>query len=625
MSHAGCAWFIGCETRERDGVPAPELDPTTSAPSESAWREDGFAALRSYAPIGDGRTIALVGQDGAIDWFPIPYLDSVPVFAAVLDSSNGGRLDLAPSIAFSSERRYLPNTNVLETTFRTESGCVRVTDALNLGHGGRLPWTELVRRVEGVDGEVPMRWRVAPGTCFNSASPWARRTPHGVVLRIKNLNIGVCVSDGMEPEISDQALFGSFTVSAASRRVIGLVATEAEPLMLSPADDIDHGLDRTIGIWTDWSAQFERFDLADSWSDAVRRSVLILKQLIYSPTGAVAAAATTSLPERLAGEKNWDYRYAWVRDTAYTLDVLRRLGLREETHAAISWLLRTVRRHRSGTGVFYRLDGSPIDPVVEHEASGWRGIGPVVTGNRAQSQLQLSIYADLFSTVRLYVEAGHALDTDTGHMLTDFADQACDAWRRRDAGMWELEQLEHYTTSKLGCWHALRCAVKLAELGQIPGDPDRWAGEADRIREWVERECWSEELGSYEWYPGSGKLDASILLHAGSGYGRGSRMSSTIDALQRELSVGPLLYRFSGAREEQEGAFVACSFWAVSALHHVGRDAEARKLMAELVELTNDVGVLAEMIDPDDNSFLGNLPQGLSHLALVGAALDLQS
>lgn len=355
-------------------------------------------------------------------------------------------------------------------------------------------------------------------------------------------------------------------------------------------------------------------------------SVLILKQLIFSPTGAVAAAATTSLPERLSGGKNWDYRYAWVRDTAYTLDALRRLGIREETHAAISWLLRTVRRHRAGTGVFYRLDGSPVDPVVTREASGWRGIRPVMTGNRAHDQLQLSIYADLFNTVRLYVEAGHALDTDTGHMLADFADQACDAWRNRDAGMWELSQLEHYTTSKLGCWHALRCAVGLTEMGQIPGDPDRWASEAQRIRDWVERECWSEELKSYEWYPGSRKLDASILLHAGSGYDRGPRMSATIDALCRHLGRGPLLYRYSGAREEeQEGAFVACSFWAVSALHHVGRDAEAQKLMAELVDLTNDVGVLAEMIDPDNNSFVGNLPQGLSHLALIGAALDLQS
>jgi GH15 family glucan-1,4-alpha-glucosidase len=264
--------------------------------------------------------------------------------------------------------------------------------------------------------------------------------------------------------------------------------------------------------------------------------------------------------------------------------------------------------------------------VTHYEAPGWRSVGPVVTGNRADGQLQLSIFADLFDTVRLYVDGGHVLDTETGHLLAGFADRACDAWRHRDAGMWELTQREHYTTSKLGCWQALRCAVNLAEQGQIPGDPSRWACEAERISDWVRRRCWSEELGGYEWYPGSGKLDASILLHAGSGFDRGARMSATIDALRRELGCGPLLFRFSGAREdEQEGAFVACSFWAVSALHHVGRTDEARELMAELVTLANDVGVLPEMLDPEDHAFLGNLPQGLSHLALIGAALDLES
>jgi GH15 family glucan-1,4-alpha-glucosidase len=604
-------------------VPAPELDPETSAPTESPYRTYGFTALRGYAAIGDGRTVALVAEDGAIDWLPIPDLDSLPVFAGLLDRPNGGRLDLTPTVPFRTQRRYLPKTNVLETTFITESGRARVTDALNIGFDGRLPWTELARRVQGVEGEVPMRWRIAPGTCLNSASPWRRSTPYGPVLRAGALNLGICVSDNVEVDWSDQAASGTFTAAADDRRVIGLVASKSEPLMLSSAHDIDQGLDRTVGLWRSWSGQFE---YTGSWEEEVRRSVLLLKLLIFSPTGAIAAAATTSLPERLSGEKNWDYRFAWVRDTAYTLDALRRFGLREETHAAVSWLLRTVRRHGPEVGVFYCLDGSSPPAVTEHEADGWRGIGPVVTGNRADGQLQLSIFADLFDTVRLYVDSGHVLDTETGHLLADFADRACDAWRHRDAGMWELAQREHYTTSKLGCWQALRCAVYLAESGQIPGDPGRWASEAERIREWVQRRCWSDGLGSYEWYPRSGKLDASILLHAGSGFDQGPRMSATIDALRRELGCGPLLFRFSGAREdEQEGAFVACSFWAVSALHHVGRQAEARELMKELLTLTNDVGVLPEMMDADDHAFIGNLPQGLSHLALIGAALDLES
>ncbi|WP_085255032.1 glycoside hydrolase family 15 protein [Mycobacterium saskatchewanense] len=603
--------------------PAPELDPETSAATESPYRTDGFAALRSYAPIGDGRTVALVAEDGAIDWFPVPDLDSVPVFAALIDRPNGGRVDLTPTVPFRTERRYLPGTNVLETTFITESGRVRVTDALNIGFGGRLPWTELARRVEGLGGEVPMRWRVAPGTCLNSASPWARRTPHGRVLRAGALNLAVCLSDNVDARWTDQAASGTFTTAAHERRVIGLVASESEPLMLSSADDIDQGLDRTIELWCNWSGQFE---YTGSWEEEVRRSVLMLKLLIFSPTGAIAAAATTSLPERFSGGKNWDYRFAWVRDTAYTLGALRRFGIREETHSAVTWLLRTVRRHGPEVGVFYRLDGSSPDPVTEYEAAGWRGIGPVVTGNRADGQLQLSIFADLFDTVRLYVDSGHVLDTETGHLLAGFADRACDAWRHRDSGMWELQRREHYTSSKLGCWQALRCAVYLAEIGQIPGDPHRWADEAERIRDWVQRRCWSEGLGSYEWYPGSGKLDTSILLHAGSGFDRGPRMSATIDALRRELGSGPLLFRFSGARDdEHEGAFVACGFWAISALHHVGRTDEARDLMKELVGLTNDVGVLPEMIGAEDGAFMGNLPQGLSHLAMIGAALDLQS
>ncbi|MDT5147689.1 MAG: hypothetical protein QOC58_2334 [Mycobacterium sp.] len=604
-------------------MPVPELDPETSESTESPYRTDGFADLRGYAPIGDGRTVALVAEDGAIDWFPIPSLDSLPVFAALLDGSNGGRLDLMPTVPFRTERRYLPKTNVLETTFITERGRVRVTDALNIGFAGRLPWTELARRVEGLDGDVPMRWRVAPGTCFNSTSPWARRTPNGVVLRAGELNLGVCVSDNVEVDWTDQAASGTFTACPDERRLIGLVASKSEPLMLSSAREIDEGLDRTIELWHNWSGQYE---CTGSFDDAVRRSVLMLKLLIFAPTGAVAAAATTSLPERHSGGKNWDYRFAWVRDTAYTLSALRRFGIREETHAAVTWLLRTVRRHGPDVGVFYCLDGSAPPEVTHYEAPGWRSVGPVVTGNRADGQLQLSIFADLFDTVRLYVDGGHVLDTETGHLLAGFADRACDAWRHRDAGMWELTQREHYTTSKLGCWQALRCAVNLAEQGQIPGDPSRWACEAERISDWVRRRCWSEELGGYEWYPGSGKLDASILLHAGSGFDRGARMSATIDALRRELGCGPLLFRFSGAREdEQEGAFVACSFWAVSALHHVGRTDEARELMAELVTLANDVGVLPEMLDPEDHAFLGNLPQGLSHLALIGAALDLES
>jgi GH15 family glucan-1,4-alpha-glucosidase len=336
----------------------------------------------------------------------------------------------------------------------------------------------------------------------------------------------------------------------------------------------------------------------------------------------VVAAPTTSLPESTSGGKNWDYRYAWVRDSAYALTALFRFGLREETHAAISWLLAKVRDDGPEPRVFYSLGGGATPEPVERDVPGWRGIGPVISGNQAHDQLQLGVYGDLFAIVALYVDHGNILDAHTGRALAAIADIACDRWRSKDAGMWELTESRHYTTSKLGCWQALTKAVHLAEIGQIPGDPSRWRTEAEHIRTWVEQNCWSERRGSYVWYPGTDQLDASILLHAVSGFDRGERMSSTVDALRAELGAGPHLYRFSGAAEE-EGAFIACGYWAVSALELVGRHDEAVALMDELIELPNDVGLLAEMIDPADGAFLGNFPQALSHLALVNAAITV--
>ncbi|MET1075147.1 MAG: glycoside hydrolase family 15 protein, partial [Umezawaea sp.] len=292
----------------------------------------------------------------------------------------------------------------------------------------------------------------------------------------------------------------------------------------------------------------------------------------------------------------------------------------EETQAAVSWLLTAVHR---GPQALYRLDGELPTPAEFPEVPGWRGIGPVVVGDDAGGRLQLSVFGDVFDMARQHVDHGHVLDAGAGRLLAGLADQACDAWRRRDAGPWELPRQEHHTSSKLSCWQALRCAHHLARTGQIPGDAARWAGEAGRIARWVHEHCWSARRQAFVRYPDTDELDTSILLHAGSGFDVGPRMSSTIDALRAELGAGPLLYRYTGAAKE-EAAFVAPSFWAVSALHAVGRTVEARILMDELVPLGNDVGVLAEMIDPADGAFLGNLPQGLSHLALIGAALDLE-
>ncbi|WP_375425403.1 glycoside hydrolase family 15 protein [uncultured Friedmanniella sp.] len=583
---------------------------------------DGYADLRTYATIGDGRTIALVARDGRIDWLPLPDVSSVAAFGALLDAENGGNIGLCPTTAFSAGRRYVPGTNVLETTFTTATGSVRVTDSLNTGVAGRLPWAELGRRIEGVDGEVELRAEVAPGTFFNQASPWVHSTVHGKVLRVDGLTLAVRTLADAGVEVDDRRIGATFRTSPGSRHLLGLVATEREALTLVEPEAIDEGIDRTVANWRAWSGTFS-WD--GPWQPAVERSAMVLKQLIYAPTGALAAAATTSLPESLAGGKNWDYRFAWIRDTAYALTALFRFGVREETHSAISWLLRTMREFSDEPAVFYTLGGGlATDQPTQRDSPGWRGLGPVVRGNGARDQLQLGVFGDVFSIVQLYVDHGNVLDDESGRLLTLIADRACDRWRSRDSGMWELPELQHFTTSKLGCWQALHQAAHLSEIGQLPGSADRWRSEAEEIRAWVDRHAWSEELGGYEWYPGSGKLDASILLHAISGFDRGERMSATLDAVRRELGAGPHLYRYSGAADE-EGVFVACSYWMVSALQLVGREQEAAELMEELMAAPNDVGLLAEMIEPESGAFLGNLPQALSHLALLNAAITVHT
>ncbi|MDN3482557.1 glycoside hydrolase family 15 protein [Arthrobacter sp. APC 3897] len=590
---------------------------STHPPSNE--RTNGYADLRSYAAIGDGRTVALVARDGAVDWYPTPDLDSVPSFAALLDADDGGRIELRPEEEFTVERAYVDGTNVLATTFITASGSVRVTDSLNTGVAGRLPWGELARRIEGLTGTVRMRWSVAPGNCFGTASPWVENSAHGPVLHALQTTIGVRGFEHGAEQVTERSITGSFAATPGSRHLVAIVSTHNEPLALPDPQTVDAGVDRTIANWQSWMKEFS-YD--GPWAEAVQRSALALKLLIHSPSGAVAAAATTSLPESMDGGKNWDYRYAWVRDTAYTLNALIRFGLREEVHAAVAGMLKSIRSQGKDLQVFTALNGEPADGAEELDLPGWRGIGPVVRGNNAASQLQMGVFGDLFNIVQLYVDAGHVLDTGTGRLLADLADLACDTWQKRDAGMWELFEEQHYTTSKLGCWHALSCASHLADLGQVPGPSDRWRAEKERIEGWVRENCWSEERGSYVWYPGSDKLDASILLHAISGFDRGERMSATLDALRDELGRGPLLYRYSGA-EKEEGTFVACAFWMVSALTHVGRREEAVELMDQLVPLANDVGLYTEMIAEEDHAFLGNFPQGLSHLALVTAALTL--
>ncbi|MCS5480148.1 glycoside hydrolase family 15 protein [Corynebacterium sp. YIM 101645] len=583
-----------------------------------------FELLEGYAAIGDTRTVALIGSRGQVDWLPLPDLNTDPLLARVLDETGGGTFLLEPAVPYSMTRRYLPGTNVLETTYTTQTGTAVVTDSLNLGVAGRLPWCELARRIDAVDGEVEFTWHIQPGTLLGEVSPWMEQTDRGLLIRCGDVNAAVIGSGHHPGPVEERAehvqVAGRFTARDGSRHLVALVGTYDEPLRLPDADLIDQGIDRTVEAWQRWS---EVFSLEGPWSEVIQRSALAMKLLTHSPTGSIVAAATAGLPETETGGKNWDYRFAWVRDLSYSVTALARFGLREETQAALSWLTRMIRQSGPGVDVFYDLSGEAVTATRTRPVPGWRGIGPVVTGNDAQGQLQLGVYADVFGICRAYVTAGNQLDAGTAGLLEQLADRICDLWRHRDHGMWELPDTQHYTSSKMACWQVFRDAVDLSERGQISGNVRRWRAERDKVRTWIAEHGWDEEVGAYVMYPGSRKLDVSVLLHTQSGFDRGERMSRTIDALEEHLGADDLLYRYTGM-EEEEKTFVACSFWRVASLVHVGRVDEAEERMARLVHHTNDVGLLSEMIDADDGSFWGNLPQALSHLALIEAALALR-
>jgi GH15 family glucan-1,4-alpha-glucosidase len=617
--------------RRRSAAPAPSaVPPATPAPRLGA-REGGYLPLRDYAAIGDGRTVALVGGDGRVDWLPVPALHSPPVFAAIIDEAHGGRIELRPEADFTVERAYVDGTNVLRTVFTTASGRVAVTDALVTGVAGRLPWSQLTRRVEGLEGRVPMRWAVVPANLFGGEGVIRVDTVHGPILRAGTIDLVVVgVDHGRTDPHAPSDGFpdgplefrGAFTTSEGSVHAVAVCATDDEPIHLPDTDKLVGGVERSIENWRRWS---EVFAYEGPYRDAVERSALALKLLIFSPTGAIAAAATTALPESLDGGKNWDYRFAWVRDLAYTVSALVEFGLREETHAAVSWVLKTLKQYGNEQHIFFRLDGTLGDGVHDVPAEGWRGIGPVQQGNPAKDQLQLGVYADMVGVMRQYVDAGNILDENTSELIVDFVDGVCRRWDEKDHGMWELPKARHYVSSKVGCWQALDDALHLLELGELKPSEDQvrlWRSSKRQLERWIARRGWSRKLGAYEMWPGSGKLDTSLLLHVGQGFGPAERMEATIDRMRERLAVGPLVYRYTDV-DREEGTFTAVGFWMVEALARIGRLDEAERMMEELVAQANDVGLYSEMISAETGEFLGNLPQGLSHLALISAATTI--
>jgi GH15 family glucan-1,4-alpha-glucosidase len=577
-------------------------------------------ALQDYAAIGDGRSVALIGLDGSVGWWCVPNLDSEPLFDSLLNAESGGIFTLQPADAFNAEHTYLKDSNVLETTFTTEDGTVRVTDSMNSSMAGRLPWCELARRIEVLRGTVTMRLSLVCGTRDETASPWLQPNGNGTIFHVGPVLGMLLTSDNVKiREEGDRGISGEVTLVEGDRALIAIVAGEDQPVGIPAIEDVDHRIDVSDTAWRTWT---EGLHYDGPYADWVRRSALTLKLLLFSPSGAIAAAATTSLPEKIGGKKNYDYRYAWVRDASYTLHAFLWLGQVPESQAAVAWLL--ARLGEAGANVCFRLDGRPVPPVQEMGLPGYRDSQPVVTGNAAGSQNQHGVYGDIFEAVAQFVASGNILDQKSAVILASLADECADRWRQPDSGMWELEETRHYTMSKVSTWQALNRAVELADQGHIPATCSaRWIRERDRIAVWVNQNCWSEKLSAYTFYPETDRLDASLVLAVRFGFPDRQRLATTCEAIHKQLGNGPLLYRYTDA-EKEEGAFLACSFWLAEAYATLGRKQEADSLIRETLKLLpQDIGILSEQIDVETHDFLGNIPQGLSHLALIHAVISL--
>ncbi len=590
--------------------------------------------IQDYAVIGDSRSTALVSRDGSIDWLCWPQFDSASLFAAVLDPSVGGSWRIAPVGTARIKREYIEGSNVLVTTFEVPTGEVRVTDLMSvLSEEAKkhilAPEHELIRLVECVRGTVDLQVQFCP------RPDYARRMPRlrdaralGIRLEVGS-HLYTLRTDAHLEVHPDGAARGLLQLQAGERRHFSLVYDREGPAVLSPlGTHAREAIQRTIAWWKSWS---NRCSYQGPYRKQVIRSLLALKLLSFAPSGAIVAAPTTSLPERVGGTLNWDYRFCWVRDASLTVRALLDVGYADEAVAFVSWLLHATRLTRPELRVLYDVYGeSPKDEEILPHLKGYGGSQPVRVRNAAADQLQLDSYGEVIDAVAQMCRRGAALDQETQRMLRQFGRYVCASWQRPDHGIWEPRgSPKHHTHSRVLCWVALDRLIELHRMGAIERIPvDRFEENRRLIRKDVERHGWSRRLRSYTQVLGEDSVDASLLLLSWYGFvdARHPRMKRTFRRIQERLEPAPgLFYRYEESRSDREGAFGICSFWAAEYLARGGGSLEeVEHCFQQLLSYGNDVGLYAEEIDPDTGEPLGNFPQAFTHVGLISAALALE-
>jgi GH15 family glucan-1,4-alpha-glucosidase len=600
----------------------------------SGSNDDQYQGIGDYALIGDSRSAALVSRDGSIDWLCLPRFDSPSIFAALLDSKMGGRFRIRPLGPFRSERRYLPDTNVLETTYHTPTGTAVLRDLMPVAaeedkRRALLPEHEILREVEGIEGEVELDILYAPRPEYGRVRPTLRRRGE-LGLWCDAGHATLVLRSELPLELTDDGhnALGVARIHAGDRRCLSFTWAEMGPATVPPlASAARDRIERTVRWWRAWA---DRCAYDGPWREAVVRSALALKLMTYAPSGAVVAAPTTSLPERIGGERNWDYRYCWLRDASLTLRAVFDLGYDEEALAFLNWILHTTRLTRPELQVVYDVYGKAKLPerTLSH-LEGYAGSRPVRIGNDAHGQLQLDVYGEVLDAVYDFAQRGGRFDRETQRLLEGMGRTVLTRWREPDEGIWEGRSGRmHHTYSKVLCWVALDRLVRMHDEGWIRVEVESFRTERDAIREAIERRGYNPRLGAYTRLFDGDDLDASLLTMPSYGYvdGTDPRMRSTCARIRERLGRGPLIYRYLDSDDglpPGEGAFGICSFWAVECLARGGDLDAATEAFERLLGYANDVGLYAEEIDPDTGAALGNFPQAFTHVGLINAALQI--
>ncbi len=600
-----------------------------------------YKPIQDYGVIGNMHTAALVGVDGSIDWLCYPYFDSPSVFAAILDDHKGGFFKIAPvRTNFTTKQMYWADTNVLLTRFLSADGVGVVTDFMPAGFKpGARGRNWLVRHVQVTRGSLRFQLECRPAFNYARDPHEACREKEGVCFHSRATSLSLVGSSELKTQ--GGAALCEFTLSEGQRASFALA--EIEPRAgCSPAILSHHGsqmLQETVKYWHRW---ISHCTYQGRWREIVYRSALALKLLTFEPTGAIVAAVTCSLPEKVGGPRNWDYRYTWVRDAAFTLYALMRIGLTDEATAFIAWIEKRCHELKEGIPlqIMYGLDGRQDlrEETLDH-LDGYRGSRPVRVGNAAHDQLQLDIYGVLMDSVYLYNKHGSPISYELWHHLRYLANWVCNEWRTKDRGIWEVRgEPRDFVYSKLMCWVALDRALRLADKRSFPADRERWLGARDEIYLDIMSNGWDANRQAFTQSYGSDALDAANLMMPLVFFlsPTDPRMLSTIEAVAKPTSEGGLLndslvYRYDrktqGPLGEAEGSFNICTFWLVEALTRAGardpaRLSRARLMFEEMLGYANHLGLFAEETGPRGEA-LGNFPQAFTHLGLISAAFNL--